>query len=174
MLSLMLLPLLAVSVYLNVKQYQERKGIETITTSVVATEAKAQTFVAPEPDKEDKVVGDIVVPLPRPAVNKPTNPQPTTAPDSAEVFVPPDTLHLQRVQREFSDSSFTAWVSGYDPKIDSIKVRERIITTTNTITQTKKEYRRWNVGITAGYGYGLTNRQFEPFVGVGITYNIFK
>ena len=25
-----------------------------------------------------------------------------------------------------------------------------------------------------GYGYGLNSKTFEPFIGVGVTYNLFK
>ena len=27
---------------------------------------------------------------------------------------------------------------------------------------------------TGGYGYGLNSKTFEPFIGVGVTYNLFK
>lgn len=81
-----------------------------------------------------------------------------------------DTVYLPRKQMEYKDSDYTAYVSGYDAKLDSISVRTKIIT--NTIIKTK--FRRINIGITGGYGYGLNSRTFEPFIGVGVTYNLFK
>lgn len=84
-------------------------------------------------------------------------------PDSIEVSVP-------ITQRVYRDSDYTAWVSGYDPRLDSIDVyrRQRTVTITERVTST----RRWSAGITAGYGYGLTHRRMEPFVGIGLTYRL--
>ena len=79
-------------------------------------------------------------------------------------------------QREYSDSLYTAWVSGYNPSLDSIEVYSRVLKETiyNETTITRKEKsRRWNVGIVGGYGYGFQYRGFEPFIGVGVTYNLF-
>ena len=81
-----------------------------------------------------------------------------------------DTIYLPRKQTEYRDSDYTAYVSGYEAKLDSISVRTKIIT--NTVVKTK--YRRFNIGITGGYGYGLNSKTFEPFSGVGVTYNLFK
>ena len=81
-----------------------------------------------------------------------------------------DTIYLPRKQTEYKDSDYTAYVSGYEAKMDSISVRTKIIT--KTIIKTK--YRRINIGITGGYGYGINSRTFEPFIGVGVTYNLFK
>ena len=83
-----------------------------------------------------------------------------------------DTVYLPRKQTEYRDSDYTAYVSGYEAKMDSISVRTKIITNTNTVVKTK--YRRINIGITGGYGYGLNSKTFEPFIGVGVTYNLFK
>lgn len=84
----------------------------------------------------------------------------------------PDTLRavVPLTQKEYRDSNFTAWVSGFMPKLDSIEVRSRVVTYTQTVTKS----RRWNAGIVGGYGYGFQSRQLEPFVGVGVTWNVFK
>lgn len=73
-------------------------------------------------------------------------------------------------QKVYKDSNYTAWVSGYQPKLDSIFVVSR----TATIIKTVPKYRRWNVGITGGYGYGFFSKRFEPYIGVGITVNLLK
>ena len=83
-----------------------------------------------------------------------------------------DTVYLPRKQTEYRDSDYTAYVSGYEAKMDSISVRTKIITNTNTVVKTK--YRRINIGITGGYGYGINSKTFEPFIGVGVTYNLYK
>lgn len=71
-------------------------------------------------------------------------------------------------QKEYRDSGYTAYVSGYNASLDSLVIRGR------AITRTRTEYRRWNMGITGGYGYGFLSRRLEPFVGIGITLNIFR
>ena len=81
-----------------------------------------------------------------------------------------DTVYLPRKQTEYRDSDYTAYVSGYEAKLDSISVRTMIIT--NTAVKTK--YRRFNISVVGGYGYGINSRTFEPFIGVGVTYNLFK
>ena len=84
-----------------------------------------------------------------------------------------DTLQLPITQKVYRDSNYTAYVSGWHPSLDSIAVINRTIT--NTITRTEyKKRSRWNVGVVAGYGYGIQYHHFEPFVGVAITYNIFR
>jgi len=86
---------------------------------------------------------------------------------------------LDIVQREYSDdSAYTAWVSGIRyadyPRLDSITVRQREITSRITETITiQKNRSRWSVGLQAGYGYGFLHRGFEPYVGVGVTYSLF-
>ena len=35
------------------------------------------------------------------------------------------------------------------------------------------EQRKVNIGVVAGYGYGFTSRQVEPFVGLGVSVNFW-
>lgn len=92
--------------------------------------------------------------------------------DSVDVTLPV-------VQREYADSTYTAWVSGVQvdtlyPRLDSIQVRERIINKETIITNTiRKKTSRWTVGLQGGYGYGFNYKGFEPYVGVGLSYRIF-
>ena len=73
------------------------------------------------------------------------------------------------------DSVYHIVISGYEPNLDSIYVFNKTITNTITKTITKRKYSpRINVGIQGGYGYGINSRQFEPYVGIGITWNVFK
>lgn len=85
-----------------------------------------------------------------------------------------DTLfvEVQREQRRFSDDSvYTAWVSGYRPCLDSIKVTQRNIITTITKREPAK---RWSVGAGAvtGAGYVVPLNGSSPstgiFAGLGI------
>lgn len=87
----------------------------------------------------------------------------------------PDSIEVPRTQKVYSDSAYTAYVSGYMPKLDSIVVRQKEITRNITETRTIREStRRWNIGIVAGYGYGFQSKTCEPFIGVGVTFNLFK
>ena len=74
-------------------------------------------------------------------------------------------------QKQYSDSTYTAWVSGYMPSLDSISIypRREITTITNTI---RKKPKRWGIGVNAGYG--ITPKEgMQPYFGVDINYNLF-
>ena len=72
-------------------------------------------------------------------------------------------------QKTYADSTYKAWVSGYNPKLDSIQVYRQTVVTTKTETVVKK--RRIGIGVQAGYGYGFQHRGFEPYVGLGVSWN---
>lgn len=80
-------------------------------------------------------------------------------------------LVLLRVQRHYSDSTFDAWVSGVDPRLDSIKTYQTNMVITKEIPVIRVKRTRWGLGVQAGMGAckdGLT-----PYVGVGVSYNLF-
>lgn len=81
-----------------------------------------------------------------------------------------DSAYIPITQKEYRDSNYTAWVSGYEPRLDSIYVMSR----TTTITKTARRFRRWNIGISGGYGYGILSKRFEPYIGLGVTVNLLK
>lgn len=84
--------------------------------------------------------------------------------DSATVTLPVE-------QRVYEDSLYTAYVSGYRPRLDSISLR--LPHTYKTITRTESTpSRRWAVGPTIGAGYGITGRHTDIFVGLSVTWNI--
>lgn len=88
-------------------------------------------------------------------------------PDSAEVIVP-------ITQTVYEDSTYTAYVSGYRASLDSLIFRmpREVTTITNTHYQKPK---RWSVGIQVGYGMTLKGTpQFAPYVGIGVSYNLFS
>ena len=79
-------------------------------------------------------------------------------------------IDLPRTQKRYEDSTYTAWVSGYEARLDSIHVYIR--TVTRTVVVSKMEKRNWlhehlGVGIVGGAGYGLTTRKADVFMGVG-------
>lgn len=81
--------------------------------------------------------------------------------DTVEVTLP-------FVQREYRDSNYNAWVSGYEPSLDSIRVfpKTTIIRESKVVRQ---KDRRW--GVFGGVGIGVSDR-ITPCVGVGIGYRI--
>lgn len=169
----LLAPLLAVSLFFNYKAYVESQKPTPDTITVEKISYDTITITNPAPINE-QVVGQVAVPVVLFPDYQTPLPKDTVATDSVRHHdQPPDTVYLPRAQREYSDSSYTAWVSGYDPRLDSIRVRERIITNTVTITKSK-EASRWNVGLIGGYGYGFQSKSMEPFIGIGVTFNLFK
>lgn len=84
-------------------------------------------------------------------------------------------IEVDRVQKVYYDSCYTAYVSGYDPRLDSIFVRQKEITKTitETRTYTQNKLSQWNIGLCVGYGYTINSKCFEPFVGFAVTYNPF-
>ena len=71
-------------------------------------------------------------------------------------------VQLPITQKCYRDSVYTAWISGYQPKLDSIHIYRPTITI-NTTKQPKFTY-----GIQAGYG--ITPKGLQPYLGVGIGY----
>lgn len=76
--------------------------------------------------------------------------------DSVNVVVP-------ITQKRYEDSTYTAWVSGFRPQLDSIKVYRKTTTITNGS--------RIGLGFMGGYGFGKGG--LTPFFGVGIFYRLF-
>ncbi len=81
---------------------------------------------------------------------------------------------LPITQKHYQDTAYEAWVSGYMPALDSIRVFQPTATITNTITNTEIRYKskRWGLGVQAGIGF--TPSKVEPYIGIGVTYNIFS
>ena len=85
-------------------------------------------------------------------------------PDSARVIVP-------FTQKTYETADYKAWVSGYEPELDSINIYRRTETVTNTLYLDKKR-RRW--GGMVGVGAGISHKgTVTPIVGVMIGYKIF-
>ena len=88
----------------------------------------------------------------------------TTQHDTVEVLVPME-------QKHYSDSLYDAYVSGYKPNLDSLRIYQttKIVTITETIKVPEKK--RWGLGFQVGGTY-LPKVGPTPYVGVGISYNL--
>ena len=90
---------------------------------------------------------------------------PKAPPDSVEVEIP-------ITHREYGDSTYHAWVSGYEPRLDSIFVfptREREVVTIKAPPDKKK---RWGIGLYAGYG--ITPQGLQPSIGISLHYSLWN
>lgn len=70
------------------------------------------------------------------------------------------------------DSLYEAFVSGYDPNLDSI----RIFYKTKEITEIRiqKENRRWSLGPAVWGGYDINSNKLGYGVGLSLQYNLIK
>lgn len=100
-----------------------------------------------------------------------------SVPESGETGAcPVDSVPIPREQAHYKDTSYEAWVSGYRPALDSIRVFRHDQTIYIDKVMEVKKKSRWGIGLQAGYGAYLVDRQVytTPYVGVGITYNLFS
>lgn len=77
-------------------------------------------------------------------------------------------VSLPFVQKVYKDTNYTAWISGYEPRLDSITIANKIVTRTNTVSKDKDK--RFSLGVQTGFN--VINK--KPYFGVGITYNIIN
>lgn len=87
---------------------------------------------------------------------------------------------VPRMQKRYEDSTYTAWVSGYEARLDSIHVYRQTVTRTVAVPETALKggtrnwlHERFGAGIVGGAGYGLTTKRPDVFVGVGGWIRIF-
>ena len=90
-----------------------------------------------------------------------------------------DTIHdsidvpVPIYQKRYDDSLYTAWVSGYEPNLDSIRVHQREIFTTITKI-VERPASRIAIGPSVGLGYGVYQKQPDVYVGITATWNLWK
>lgn len=99
-----------------------------------------------------------------------------------------DTIQLITESKRFDKSIVSdkdtadveIYTSGINTSLDSLKMRFKthtdVITNTVEITkyiQKKKTFwDRWHVGLQGGYGYTLKTKDLQPYVGVGISFDL--
>ena len=120
------------------------------------TEVRVETLTIATP-AADRIIPQVrtVVKWLRPATDTVTRRDTMLLTDSVLVEVP-------IAQRHYSDTTYEAWVSGYEARLDSIRVFQR------EVTQWKESKpSRWSFGVQAGYG--ITPKGFQPYLGIGAT-----
>lgn len=92
-----------------------------------------------------------------------------------------DTVYLKNPQgdilvqevKTYKDSSYTATISGINAYLEHIEVYPKSVTKYITTTEFVREKpKKWGIGIQAGYGIGRNGLQ--PYVGVGVSYNLIR
>ena len=81
-----------------------------------------------------------------------------------------DTLIRQEVI--YKDSTYMAVVGGIEPYLKSIEVYPKTIYVNNNTITTIKVRSRFGLGVQAGYG--LSRNGLQPYVGVGVQYNLIQ
>lgn len=154
--------LLIVSVLFNIMLLVERHSQDRVITSSDTTRVTViDTISYLYPTPVDSVVVRYV-----------TERLPTVRDTVHSIFVDSVAVEIPITQKRYADSTYTAWVSGYKPSLDSIYVypRHDVVTITNTIRLKPK---RWGVGLNVGYGITPKNGM-QPYIGIGVNYNLFS
>ena len=79
---------------------------------------------------------------------------------------------LIRQEGIYKDSTYTAVVGGIEPYLKSIEIYPKTIYVNNNTTTTIKVRSRFGLGVQAGYG--LSSNGLQPYVGVGVQYNLIQ
>ena len=80
-----------------------------------------------------------------------------------------DTVYLPITQKIYKDSLYTAYVSGYRAKLDSIEVYSK---TRTVFVGERVKRKRFGLGVQAGYGF--SGNKVSPYVGVGVSCNLWE
>lgn len=92
-------------------------------------------------------------------------------PERDTVYVP-----VPITSRYYSESGWEAWVSGYQPSLDSIRIDQATAVVEVPVFKTVTKRARWGIGVQAGAtwrpGQNATPGQIQPYVGLGISYNL--
>lgn len=75
-------------------------------------------------------------------------------------------------QKVYADSTYKAWVSGYNPRLDSIAVYNKTVIRTITRTEVEK-CGKFGIGVVGGVGFGMATRKPDVFLGVGFSYRLW-
>ena len=102
-----------------------------------------------------------------------------------------DTIHIkdkvtnvEKVYIHDTIKNYSFNEKDYDLNIDAVKLdnykldihKKDTVRYVETVYQTiNKPKKNWiTIGINAGYGYGFKSRQLEPFIGLGLNFNLFN
>ena len=130
------------------------KEVITITDTLVLTD----TIVKMQPKPYKVTIIDTIY--------LPQQPQKPQQPQQPQI----DTLIRQEVI--YKDSTYTAVVGGIEPYLKSIEIYPKTIYVNNNTTTTIKVRSRFGLGVQAGYG--LSRNGLQPYIGIGVQYNLIQ
>ena len=96
-------------------------------------------------------------------------------------WLPGDTIevdgcrHAKEVKVYTDDSTYTAWVSGVRPSLDSIRAYRNTQYVDRYICRDvirQQKPKRWGIGLSAGYGIGKGG--FSPVLAVTVNWNLWN
>ena len=70
-------------------------------------------------------------------------------------------VRLPIESKHYEGDHYEAWVSGYEPSLDSISIYNRTIL---------PKPKRWSIGVQGGVG--ITPKGIQPYIGVGISFRL--
>ena len=70
-------------------------------------------------------------------------------------------VRLPIESKHYEGGNYEAWVSGYEPSLDSINIYNRTIL---------PKPKRWSIGVQGGVG--ITPKGVQPYIGVGVAYKL--
>jgi len=71
--------------------------------------------------------------------------------------------------KHYNTPEYDAWVSGYEPSLDSIKVYQRTEYITERVTLSKPP-NKWELDAMAGIDYNITSQSYSPYAGGELMY----
>lgn len=153
------------SVYLFLQKYRMScpKGKEVIDT---ITYIDTVSYYKPIPKEHVKLRYDTI----HLQINKEDACFVTEQTDSSSIKILDSTkVVIPITQKVYEDSAYKAWVSGYNPNLDSIFVYQKTVVVNHYF---KNKEKRFGLGIQCGYG--LNNNKMQPYIGIGVSYNLLK
>lgn len=93
-------------------------------------------------------------------------------PERDTIYVP-----VPITSRYYSEPGWEAWVSGYNPSLDSLRIDQATAVVEVPVFKTVTKHARWGIGVQAGATYlpgqnQVQQGRVQPYVGLGISYNI--
>lgn len=147
--------LLLLSIAGNIYWLSRPELVPTVKTDTIWRDTMVRVPVPAETIRTDRVV---YLRIP-----SPVRTDTLTVHDSIDVPIPIE-------QRRYEDSLYTAWVSGYEPALDSIRLHQPTIVVERTLTRSAP---RLSVGIQTGAGVGVWSRQPDIYVGIGASWRLW-
>lgn len=152
--------LLCISIILNIFLYLEHSSIESKkvcdTTKVTIVDSVKKSFPVP--------VDSIII---RYATKSLAVARDSVAKDTTQSVNDSVKVQIPISQKVYEDTLYRAYVSGYEPNLDSITIKQRTTYITHTIRDKES---RFGIGLQAGYG--LTPKGMMPYFGVGLSYRL--